>query len=262
MPDGPDAYGDARWERTLILATVLVVTALAWAYLIHLDRQMSPGIEYEKRMAAMGMAATASWTATDLLLTFAMWTVMMVGMMTPSAAPVLLLFAGARRGRGEASASLTTTIFALGNIAVWIGFSAAAALAQGILHQKAMLSAAMAAASPQLSAAILIAAGAYQLTPWKSQCLAHCKSPLGFLMTNWREGKFGAFRMGARHGLYCLGCCWALMAVLFVVGVMNLMWVAVLTAFVLIEKVGPAGAMITRAAGAAMVLLGMVVAIR
>jgi predicted metal-binding membrane protein len=122
-----------------------------------------------------------------------------------------------------------------------------------------MLSPAMAASSPYLAGAILIAAGAYQLSPWKGACLTHCRSPLGFLMTHWREGRFGALQMGARHGAYCLGCCWALMCVLFVVGVMNLVWVAALTAFVLLEKAGPAGAIVARVAGAAMVLAGILV---
>jgi predicted metal-binding membrane protein len=133
-----------------------------------------------------------------------------------------------------------------------------AAVAQWGLHQAAMLSAAMATSSGRLSGAILIVAGAYQLTSWKSRCLTHCRSPLGFLMTNWRDGTIGAFRMGFRHGAYCLGCCWALMCVLFVVGVMNLIWVAALTGFVLIEKIGPAGAIVARVAGAAMVVIGIV----
>jgi predicted metal-binding membrane protein len=116
----------------------------------------------------------------------------------------------------------------------------------------------MSASSPYLAGAILIGAGAYQLTPWKGACLTHCQSPLGFLMTHWRSGLFGAFQMGLRHGAYCLGCCWALMCVLFVVGVMNLVWVAVLTGLVLIEKTGPAGNMVARVAGAVMVAGGIV----
>lgn len=209
-------------------------------------------------MAAMGMTSHGPWTAADFLFTFAMWAVMMAGMMAPSAAPVLLLFAASRRSRGSRSASLATLIFGLGYLAVWISFSAGAALAQWILHDAAMLSAGMAASSSRLAAAILIGAGIYQLTPWKTRCLTHCRSPLAFLMTNWKDGKLGAFQMGIRHGIYCLGCCWALMGVLFVVGVMNLVWVAALTVFVLIEKVGPAGAIVTRVAGAAMILLGIV----
>ena len=121
----------------------------------------------------------------------------------------------------------------------------------------ATMASTMASSSGRLTGAILIAAGAYQLTPWKSRCLTHCRSPLGFLMTNWRDGTTGSFRMGFRHGAYCLGCCWALMCVLFVVGVMNLIWVAALTVFVLLEKVGPAGAAIGRIAGAIMILAGV-----
>jgi len=248
----------SRRDRVLIPACIVLITALAWAYLIHLNHQMSSDMKHDKMMAAMGMTMHMPWTAADVLFTFVMWAVMMVGMMAPAAVPVLLLFVAARAGRGERSASLAALMFGLGYVAVWTGFSVGAAFAQWVLHQRAMLSAAMAASSPHLAGAILIAAGADELTPWKSQCLTHCRSPLGFLMTNWRDGKSGAFRMGLRHGVYCLGCCWALMCVLFVVGVMNLVWVAALTGFVLIEKIGPAGAMIARVAGAAMVLLGIV----
>jgi predicted metal-binding membrane protein len=228
---------------------------LAWAYLLHLDRQMSAEMEFH---AAMGMSMMDKpWTMADVFFTFAMWTVMMAGMMAGSAAPVLLLFAAARAKRTEPGVKSSVLMFGLGYLAVWAGFSACAALAQWALHEAAMLSPAMSASSPYLAGAILIGAGAYQLTPWKNACLTHCQSPLGFLMTHWREGQFGALRMGMRHGVYCLGCCWALMCVLFVVGVMNLVWVAVLTALVLIEKVGPAGSLVARVAGAAMVIGGI-----
>ena len=140
-------------------------------------------------MAAMGMTMDMPWSAADVFFTFAMWAVMMVGMMAPSASPMLLLFAAARAGRGEHGVSLATLTFGLGYIVVWAGFSVGAAVAQWGLHQGAMLSAAMASSSGRLTGAILIAAGAYQLTPWKSRCLTHCRSPLGFLMTNWRDGE-------------------------------------------------------------------------
>ena len=208
-------------------------------------------------MAQMGMTMDMSWTATDVFFTFAMWAVMMVGMMTGAAAPVLLLFAAARAGRGDRGVRLAVLMFGLGYLTVWVGFSVCAALAQWALHETAMLSPAMAASSPYLAGTILIVAGAYQLTPWKGACLTHCRSPLGFLMTNWRDGRLGELRMGIRHGVYCLGCCWALMGVLFSVGVMNLIWVAALTGFVLLEKIGPAGATVARVAGAAMVLVGI-----
>ena len=206
------------------------------------------------------MTMDMPWTAADVWLTFAMWAVMMIGMMTGTAAPVLLLFAGARAGRGERGVPLAVLLFGLGYLTVWVGFSAGAALAQWRLHEAAMLSPAMAASSPRLAGAILIAAGAYQLTPFKGACLTQCRSPLGFLLGNWRHGTTGALRMGIRHGAHCLGCCWALMCVLFVVGVMNLAWVAALSAFVLVEKIGPAGMVAARIAGAAMVVLGMLFA--
>ena len=208
-------------------------------------------------MAQMGMTRDMSWTAADVFFTFAMWAVMMVGMMAGTAAPVLLLFAAARAGRGDRGVRLAVVMFGLGYVTVWVGFSACAALAQWALHETAMLSPAMATSSPYLAGAILIVAGAYQLTPWKGACLTHCRSPLGFLMTNWHDGRLGALQMGARHGAYCLGCCWGLMCVLFVVGVMNLVWVAALTGFVLLEKIGPAGTVVARVAGAAMVLVGI-----
>jgi predicted metal-binding membrane protein len=217
---------------------------------------MSAEMEFH---AAMGMSMMdLPWTMADVLFTLAMWVVMMVGMMAPSAAPVLLLFAASRAKLAAPGVKSTVLMFGLGYFAIWSGFSAAAALAQWGLHEAAMLSPAMSASSPYLAGAILIGAGAYQLTPWKGACLTHCQSPLGFLMTHWRSGLFGAFQMGLRHGAYCLGCCWALMCVLFVVGVMNLVWVAVLTGLVLIEKTGPAGNMVARVAGAVMVAGGIV----
>lgn len=244
-------------DRLRISLCILLITALAWAYLIHLARQMSSSMAYDEMMAKMGMAAGASWTVTDVFFAFVMWAVMMVGMMAGAATPVLLLFAAARTARGEAGASLPVLAFGCGYLAIWVGFSVSAALAQWALHEMAILSPAMAAASPRTAGAILIAVGVYQLTPMKSACLTHCRSPLGFLMTSWRDGTLGAFQMGARHGRSCLGCCWALMCVLFAVGVMNLLWVAALTGVVLLEKVGPAGALISRVAGAGLIAFGI-----
>jgi predicted metal-binding membrane protein len=246
-------------DRLLISTCLVLITAIAWVYLLHLARQMASSTAYDAMMTQMGMAMDRPWTAADIFFTFVMWAVMMVGMMSGAAAPVLLLFAAARTTRGEPRVQLMVLMFGLGYLAVWAGFSACAAMAQWALHQAAILSPGMATSSPRVGGAILIIAGVYQLTPWKGACLAHCRSPLGFLMSNWREGRLGAFRMGMRHGTYCLGCCWALMCVLFVVGVMNLVWVAALTGFVLLEKIGPAGAVVARVAGAAMVVVGMVV---
>ena len=247
-----------RRDRVLITAALVLITALAWAYLIRLDREMSASMAHETMMAEMGMSMDRPWTPTDVLFTFAMWAVMMIGMMAGSAAPVLLLFGATRRARGESGVSLATVAFGAGYILVWVGFSAAAALAQWALHEAAMLSPAMGASSPRVGGAILIAAGAYQLSPMKGGCLSRCRSPLGFLMAHWRDGVMGALSLGLRHGVFCLGCCWALMCVLFVVGVMNLVWVAALTAVVLLEKTGPYGVAVARAAGAAMISIGLI----
>jgi predicted metal-binding membrane protein len=152
---------------------------------------------------------------------------------------------------------IAVLVFGLGYLAIWLGFSAAAALAQAALHQAALLSPAMKIASARLSGAILIGAGVYQLTPAKRACLRHCQSPLGFLMSNWRDGARGALRMGLRHGLYCLGCCWAAMGVLFVVGVMNLAWVGLLAVFILLERFGRAGMLVARVGGIVMLLVGV-----
>lgn len=241
-------------ERIIIASCILLITALAWAYLFYLSHQMSAMAKEDAAMAAMGMVMDRPWGAGDFGLTLVMWSVMMVGMMAPSALPVLLLFAGTRAQPGVRA---RVPAFGLGYIVVWVGFSACATTAQWFLHERTLLSPAMATTSTTLAGVILIAAGIYQLTPFKAGCLSHCQSPLGFLMSHWRDGTGGAFRMGIGHGVFCLGCCWALMAVLFVVGVMNLAWVAVLTVFILIEKLAPAGARISWMGGAGLVVLGV-----
>jgi predicted metal-binding membrane protein len=249
----------SRRDQILIIVSVVIITLLAWIYLIEIDHRMKPGTEDAQAMAAMaamGMPVSGGWTAADALFAFVMWSVMMIGMMAPAAIPLLLLFASAETKRNKRGAWFLVLMFGFGYAAVWTGFSAGAALVQWLLQQIAMLTTALQAASPRLSGGILLAVGISQLTPWKSTCLTHCRSPLGFLMTNWRDGTLGAFRMGLNHGVYCLGCCWALMCVLFVVGVMNLLWVAALTIFVLLEKVGPAGTTVARIAGVAMILVG------
>jgi predicted metal-binding membrane protein len=249
----------SRRDRVVISSCLVLLIALAWMYLFHLDRAMSAAMEHDQMMADMGMTMDMPWTAADVFFTFAMWAVMMTGMMMPSASPVVLLFAAMHRGRGPERIPLVVFAFGAGYLLVWTAFSAAAALAQWALHQAAMLSPMMTTSSARLSGAILVAAGVYQLTPFKGACLTHCRTPLGFLMTHWREGTAGALRMGIAHGSYCLGCCWALMCILFVVGVMNLVWVAAIAVFVLVEKVGPAGAVVARAAGVAMIAFGVFV---
>lgn len=243
-------------DRILIRCCVLAVAALAWLYLLYLDGRMAR-IAGHGAMPGMGMSMGRAWDAGEACFAFVMWVVMMTGMMAGSALPVMLLFAGAqvrRQGHGALPAVL---MFGLGYALAWTGFSAIATLAQWTLHDAAMLSQAMAASSSWVGGAILCAAGAYQLTPFKRACLMHCRSPLGFLMAHWRDGRFGALQMGMRHGAYCLGCCWALMGVLFVVGIMNLVWVAALALLVLMEKAGPAGMLVARVAGATLIGAGI-----
>lgn len=249
-----------KGDRVFIGCCMLAIVALAWVYLFYLDHQMMQPMEHgamPARMDMPGMPMARAWTASDVFFTFVMWIVMMAGMMAPSVIPILLLFAGAHARRGRTSVRMLTLMFALGYAFMWTGFSALATLAQYALHDAGLLSPLMAASSAWVSGAILCAAGAYQLTPLKRACLLHCRSPLGFLITHWRDGSLGALQMGLRHGAYCLGCCWAMMLVLFVVGVMNLVWVAALALFVLMEKAGPAGHAASRVAGGAMIAAGI-----
>ena len=261
MPEAPltSVGGLGRRDRLLISACLAVTVLLAWSYLVYLARQMSGSSPYDAAMQSMDSMSAWSWP--DVFFTFVMWTVMMVGMMAAAAWPVLTLFASASAGRGAATRS-RVLVFALGYFVVWTGFSAVAAGAQWGLHEGAWLSDSMSIARPQIAGGILIAAGIYQVTSWKNACLTQCRSPLGFLMTNWRDGTLGAFTMGLRHGTWCLGCCWALMLVLFAVGVMNLVWVFLLAGVVLLEKVSPMGTTGARLVGAALVVFGVVVAFR
>ena len=197
-------------------------------------------------------------SAATLLPLFLMWTEMMVAMMIPSAAPMILTFALVNRKRRESERPFVPTgIFLLGYLVVWTGFSVLAAVAQWILHAKALLSPMMVSTSPMLGGALLLGAGVFQWTPLKNTCLAHCRSPLGFLMTDWREGRWGAFVMGLQHGAYCIGCCWILMALLFVAGVMNMWWIAIIAVFVLLEKVAPKDLFIGKMAGTLLALWGL-----
>jgi predicted metal-binding membrane protein len=206
----------------------------------------------------MAMPQMHSWGATELFLTFVMWAIMMVAMMVPSAAPMILLFATInRKYRQQERPYVATSVFLLGYLVVWTLFSALATLVQWGLHSASLLSPMMVGTSPILGGVLLIAAGIFQWTPLKHACLAHCRAPLDFLMSDWRQGNRGAFIMGLRHGTYCLGCCWFLMTLLFVAGVMNLLWVAAIALFVLVEKVVPGGAMVGRVTGAVLVVAGI-----
>jgi len=233
-------------DRSVVAASLVLVVALAWLYLWHDAAMMAD-------MAGMTMPLPGLF-----VMTFLMWTVMMAGMMLPGAAPAILLYAAMVRRNGERGTLLPAVwIFVGGYLAAWTAFSLAVAAMQIAMERAAMLTPAMTAAHTGLSAGILIAAGVYQWLPLKNVCLAWCRQPLQFFLTRWRSGAAGTFRMGAEHGMYCVGCCWALMLLLFVAGVMNLLWVALIAAFVLLEKLLPAGVLTARLAGAALVLAGV-----
>ena len=204
------------------------------------------------------MMALRPWTTLDAIFMFLMWAVMMVGMMTPSATPMILLYAMVSRKRAKADSPLiSTAAFFAGYLAVWSAFSAAATGAQWGLERAALLSPMMTSTSAVFAGIVLIAAGLYQWTSCKNACLTRCREPVWFLSRIWRDGTGGAFRMGLVHGAFCLGCCWVLMALLFVGGVMNLLSVAAITVFVLVEKVTPFGRGIARVAAFGLVALGV-----
>ncbi|HEX5071390.1 MAG TPA: DUF2182 domain-containing protein [Vicinamibacterales bacterium] len=205
---------------------------------------------YGPMTGASAWMMTLRWDAPHVLLLWLMWAAMMVGMMLPSASPLLLMYGVAARRQGvDAAAGRKIYALAAGYVAVWLLFSVIATATQLMLSTRLALSPMMTLASPRVGASLLIVAGIYQLTPLKQVCLRKCQSPFSFLMHHWRLGVNGAFRMGADHGAYCLGCCWALMLLLFVGGVMNLAVIAALTAFVAFEKLGPFGIHTTRVSG-------------
>lgn len=281
-----------RYDRRIVLMSVVMLTALCWAYLVVISKQMaegdmslmgmgdmssmsvsegeaggmamasgddvtdmsiSSGTGTSMNMADPLMLMIAPWTGTTFLLMFMMWWVMMTGMMVPSAAPMILLFALVhRKTLADMNPLLHTTMFTLGYLLTWGVFSAVATALQWWLTEALLLSAVMVSTSKWLGSGLLVAAGIYQLTPLKGACLRHCRSPIHFLSTHWRKGIVGSLRMGVEHGAFCVGCCWFLMALLFVGGVMNLIWVAAIAIFVLVEKVVPRGDLVGKASGVAM----------
>jgi len=244
-------------DRLVMGMGLAAITALAWMYLAREAAGMSAMAEEAGMHAAMGMADPRAWGLTDWFWLFVMWAVMMVAMMLPSAAPVMVLVLGVYRRRADHQARLAAASFVGGYVIVWAAFSVAASAAQVALHQAAVLAPDMRVRSGAISGGLLLIAGIYQWLPLKQACLAHCQSPLGFLSQHWREGAAGGLLLGMRHGAFCVGCCWLLMTLLFVVGVMNLVWVAALTAFVLIEKLARQGAVVGRVAGAAVAAWGV-----
>ena len=209
----------------------------------------------------MAMPQMQTWAAADFLLMFLMWAVMMVAMMVPTAAPMILLYAAVNRRRREQQRPYVPTgVFLSGYILAWSGFASLATVANWGLHANSLLSSMMGeSTSSVLGGSLLVAAGIFQWSPLKNVCLTHCRSPMGFLMSEWREGAGGALAMRIKHGVYCLGCCWILMGLLFFLGVMNLVWIAALAGFVLLEKVAPRARWWSRGAGVALAAWGALV---
>jgi predicted metal-binding membrane protein len=236
------------------------LSALAWVYLWRMPAGMAmDSMAGIAGMAGMpGMSMASPWSPGQLWLTFLMWAVMMVAMMLPSAAPMVATYALVAEDRGT-SPRVRVWLFAGGYVAAWTAFSTVATVLQAALDHAAMLTGAMQVA-PLMGGVILALAGAYQLSPLKRGCLRNCQSPVGFLMSHWRDGRIGAITMGLRHGAFCVGCCWMLMALLFVAGVMNLLWVAVLTGFVLIERATRWGETLATVSGFALIAAGLALA--
>ena len=245
-------------DRYIVVAGVACLAALAWFDLVRRANGMTPGMSMGTdpmtgMAMAMAMPMSTPWNVSVWTAAVLMWSVMMVAMMLPSTTPMLLLFSGVQRARRTAGdPALPTGLFAAGYLGVWVAWSVLAAGLQWILQSLLLLSPQLAVTRVVLAATFLLLAGLYQLTPVKYACLARCQTPLGFLLTQWREGPGGALRMGARYGATCAGCCWALMGLLFVGGVKNLLWVAAVAVFVLAEKV-TRGPWLARGAGGAFI---------
>lgn len=242
-----------RRDRWLVGGALAVMIALCWAWIVPMARDM-----YGDMTGPAAWMMTRRWDGAHLALLFAMWVVMMAGMMLPSAAPTLLLYARVVRSDPAAARPRAQVYgFAGGYLLVWTAFSLLATVLQRVLAHLLLLSSMMEARDRIFGGALLIVAGVYQLTPMKRTCLESCRSPAAFIARHWKRGVAGAFRLGVAHGNHCLGCCWALMLLLFVGGVMNLWWIGALTVFVLLEKVAPLGVQGGRLSGVLMIALGL-----
>jgi predicted metal-binding membrane protein len=256
---GSSRHSTGEVRKPLVIALILV-TLVCWAWIIVMARDM-----YGPMTGASAWMMTLRWDAAHVFLLWAMWAAMMAAMMLPSASPMLLLYDGAAKRQAiEARASAERQIYALaaGYVAVWALFSIGATVMQRFLSMLLLVSPMMTLTSPVAAAAVLVIAGAYQLTPLKHACLRACQSPLGFMMGHWRPGIAGAFLMGIDHGIYCIGCCWALMLLLFVGGVMNVTVIAALTVVVAFEKISPFGVAGARIGGVLLIVAAVWMLVR
>jgi predicted metal-binding membrane protein len=251
-------------NRMVVASLLLLVAALAWAFTVHqaiLMDEMEAAMWRDMNMSINGMEP--SWNAIDAAMLFVMWSAMMAAMMIPGASPMITTFATINyRRQARAAPYVPTSAFLLGYLIVWVGFSVIATALQWVLQTLGLLTTMMQSSSYYWSAALFGAAGIYQLSPLKAMCLAHCRSPNVFVLTEWRDGTLGAVVMGLRHGLFCMGCCAALMLLLFAVAVMDLRWVVALTVLVTSEKLLPGVKIwrLTIAAGLMAIALGFAIA--
>jgi len=255
-----------RRDRAVVLTCLIILVMIAWGYVLWLAADMDMGgmemPEFRMIPAGMGlmMPVTAPWQKIEFAFVFVMWAVMMIGMMTPSAAPMILIYA--RVGRQVALGQppfVASAWFAGGYLLAWVAFSLIATSAQWAIERAGLLSPTMASVSNTFGGLTLIAAGLYQWTPFKDACLRQCQAPLQFIQRHggFRADARGSLALGVRHGAYCVGCCWMLMALLFVVGVMNVLWIALVMIFVLLEKILPTGRLISRISGAGFIAAGV-----
>lgn len=236
-------------DRAIVAASLIGITGLAWGYLFILAQRMAGMSD----MPGMVMSPTPA----PFIATSTMWAVMMVGMMLPSAMPMILLFTMVQRRQGK-QPLLSIGMFVAGYILVWTAFSIVAAALQLELGNLALPSSSLTLVSVRISALAFLLAAAYELSPLKSRCLSHCVSPMTFIVSHWRPGAVGALRMGLSHGTFCVGCCWALMLLLFAAGVMNLLWVTALAILVLVQKIVPYRRPTVWATASSMAAIGVV----
>jgi predicted metal-binding membrane protein len=247
----------AKRDLAIIGAGLALIVLLSWFYLVWMAREM-----YGMDPSCPMYSVSARWTPGYFFMTFLMWSVMMVAMMVPSAVPMVLTFATISRTRPSAGAALVSPgIFLAGYIVVWTSFSLVATTLQWALHAATLLAPATLRVSPVAGGVLLAAAGIYQFTPLKNACLSKCAGPLQFLLHEWRDGSAGALVMGLRHGVFCTACCAVLMALLFVAGIMNLLWIALIGAMVLVEKLVPSGRLASRAFGLLLLIAAVVLTI-
>ena len=263
--------------RSSTAAVLFLTTAVCWIYLFALRSEMGdmsatadmPGMgtmagmgDMETARSILAMPMTSAWTGGDIVLMWTMWAVMMAAMMIPSATPMIQAYSktveSSTRSLAQSTPSGSTSLFVVGYLISWSGFAALGTAAQWVLHDAALVDAMGTSTSRWISGSVLLTAGAYQFSNVKGVCLGKCRTPLGFLLSAWRPGPRGALAMGLQHGTLCIGCCWALMALLFVLGVMNLWWIAIVSTVVLIEKITHS-MMLPRVLGVALILWSMLI---